>query len=296
MITGKIIKAISGFYYVHDGQKIWTCHALGVFRNLGIKPLVGDLCEVDIVDEDKAEGSLVKVFPRKNTLIRPAAANIDQALIVFAIRHPDPNFSLLDRFLVNMGKQDIPVVIYFNKADLDGENAGDVYRGIYEKAGYRVITGSTSREETIRLIREELKGKTTVLAGPSGAGKSSLTNRLYGKDSMEVGELSVKLKRGKQTTRHTEIFPVDRDTYVLDTPGFTSLYVDGVPSGELSRYYTEFSEASKECRFIGCSHVNEPSEICMVKREVKCGRIEGLRYDNYCIIYNEIKQNEKNRF
>ena len=296
MITGKIIKAISGFYYVHDGQKIWTCQALGVFRNLGIKPLVGDLCEVDIVDEEKAEGSLVKVFPRKNTLIRPAAANIDQALIVFAIRHPDPNFSLLDRFLVNMGKQDIPVVIYFNKADLDGENAGEVYRGIYEKAGYRVITGSTSREETIRLIREELKGKTTVLAGPSGAGKSSLTNRLYGKDSMEVGELSVKLKRGKQTTRHTEIFPVDRDTYVLDTPGFTSLYVDGVPSGELSRYYTEFSEASKECRFIGCSHVNEPSEICMVKREVKCGRIEPLRYENYCIIYNEIKQNEKNRF
>ena len=295
-MNGKIIKAISGFYYVHDGCQTWTCRALGVFRNLGIKPLVGDRVVVEAIDAEKSEGSLIKVLPRQNTLIRPALANIDQALIVFAIRHPDPNFSLLDRFLVNMGKQEIPVIIYFNKTDLDEKNEGEVYRAIYERAGYRVITGTTADDATIDEIRKELSGKTTVFAGPSGAGKSSLTNRLYEDAGMEVGELSVKLKRGKQTTRHTEIFPVNEDSYILDTPGFTSLFVDGVSSEELSRYYPEFSEASRECRFIGCSHVNEPSEICMVKREVKCGRISEVRYENYSIIYKEIKQNEKNRF
>ena len=293
MIEGKIIKAISGFYYVHDGIRVWTCHALGVFRNIGVKPLVGDNVCVEPVDPEKNEGSLVKVLTRENTLIRPAVANIDQALIVFAIREPDPNFSLLDRFLINMGKQDIPVVIYFNKADIDSENAGSRYREMYEKAGYRVICGSTSNESTIEEIRKELKGKTTVLAGPSGAGKSSLTNRLYKDAGMEVGELSVKLKRGKQTTRHTEIFPVDENSYVLDTPGFTSLYVEEVPSDELRHYYPEFSSAAAGCRFLGCSHVNEPSEICMVKREVKCGRIESVRYDSYSQIYKEVKQNEK---
>ena len=193
MTEGKIIKAISGFYYVHDGIRVWTCHALGVFRNIGVKPLVGDNVCVEPVDPEKNEGSLVKVLPRENTLIRPAVANIDQALIVFAIREPDPNFSLLDRFLINMGKQDIPVVIYFNKADIDSENAGSRYREMYEKAGYRVICGSTSNESTIEEIRKELKGKTTVLAGPSGAGKSSLTNRLYKDAGMEAGELSGKL-------------------------------------------------------------------------------------------------------
>ena len=293
MRQGKIIKAISGFYYVHDGERTWTCHALGVFRNIGIKPLVGDNVEIEVISEEKTEGSLVRVLPRKNSLIRPAAANIDQAMIVFAIRHPDPNFPLLDKFLINMGKQDIPVVIYFNKADLDETQAGKRYAETYEKAGYRVISGSTASDETIEEIRKELSGKTTVLAGPSGAGKSSLTNRLYAEAGMEVGELSVKLKRGKQTTRHTEIFPVEETSYILDTPGFTSLYVDGVASDVLSQYYPEFSGAAEGCRFIGCSHVNEPEEICMVKREVKCGKIDRVRYENYCLIYKEVKQNEK---
>ncbi|MDO4488754.1 MAG: ribosome small subunit-dependent GTPase A [Eubacteriales bacterium] len=293
MVNGKIIKAISGFYYVHDGKNTWTCRAKGVFRNIGIKPLVGDNVTVDIISEEKLEGNLVGVNERKSTLIRPAVANVTQALIVFAVREPDPNLGLLDRFLINMGKEGINTIIFFNKTDIDKDDAASRYKKTYEAAGYRVITGSTSYDETVSEIIEALDHNTTVLAGPSGAGKSSLTNRLNINAGMVVGELSEKLKRGKQTTRHTELFPVGNDGYVLDTPGFTSLYVTGVKSEDVSSYYEEFREPNESCKFVGCSHVNEPEQICMVKEFVKCGKIDKVRYESYCTIYREIKENEK---
>lgn len=291
-LQGKIIKAISGFYYVHSEGNVWTCKAKGVFRNLGIKPLVGDDVLFDAVGGGDYLGNLTKVLPRRNVLIRPATANIDQAMIVFAVKEPDPSFNLLDRFLVYMGMQDIPCVVYFNKTDLLDPETVSEYRSVYEKAGCTVITGSTRSDDTIREVKEALKGKTTVLAGPSGAGKSSLTNRIYEGAGMVVGELSQKIKRGKQTTRHTELFAMDEESFFLDTPGFTSLYVQGVPSDELRYYFHEFEEAGHSCRFNMCSHVNEPEELCQVKQEVKKGSISRIRYDDYCQIYKEVKENE----
>lgn len=292
-MTGKIIKAISGFYYIRSGSRIWTCRAKGVFRNIGIKPLVGDDVAFDTVFPDRLEGNLTGVLKRKNVLIRPQCANVDQALIVFAVREPDPSFNLLDRFLIHMGMQNIPTVIFFNKTDLDTEGNGAVYREIYEKAGYRVITGSTANDDTVSEVMTVLNGKTTVLAGPSGVGKSSLTNRLYEGAGMEVGELSEKIKRGKQTTRHTELFAMDDSSFLLDTPGFTSLYVEGVSSAELRDYFEEFQEPGRECRFNGCSHVNEPVGMCRVRQYVEEGRISRLRYDDYCQIYKEVKESER---
>ena len=205
-MEGKIIKAIAGFYYIHTPEAgVYACRARGIFRKEGIKPLVGDNVSFEVLDEEKKEGNLTALCPRKNLLIRPAVANIDQALIVFAVRDPDPNLNLLDRFLIYMGMQEIPVVIYFNKTDLDQKGEAEAYRRIYEAAGYRVILGSTYEDDGEK-IRQVLAHRPTVLAGPSGLGKSSLTNLLHAEERMEVGALSEKIRRGKQTTRHTELF------------------------------------------------------------------------------------------
>ena len=300
-MTGKIIKGIGGFYYIHaTDNRIYACRAVGIFRKLGIKPLVGDDVDFEVTDEKDLEGSLTAIHERRNILIRPAVANIDQAMIIFAVREPDPNLNLLDRFLVYMGMQHIPVVIYFNKADLDQSGLMARYRGIYEAAGYEVICGSTDDPETLQKIRTALKGRTTVMAGPSGVGKSSLTNRLFEGAHMEVGKLSQKIKRGKQTTRHTELIALkpgdgdlaDDEAYVLDTPGFTSLYVTGVASQDLEGYFEEFTPWIPDCRYVGCSHVNEGKSICGVRQAVGRGDISVERYENYCQIYGELKERE----
>ena len=292
-MTGKIIKAISGFYYIHTAEdRIYSCRAVGIFRKLGIKPLVGDDAEFEVLDTNTGEGSLTQIQQRRNVLIRPAVANIDQAMVVFAIREPDINLNLLDRFLVYMGMQDIPVIIYFNKADLNRDGLMERLTCIYENTGCRVICGSTSSDETVSEIREAMRGKTTVLAGPSGAGKSSLTNRLNDGVCMEVGELSARIKRGRQTTRHTELFTIDPDSYVLDTPGFTSLFVTGVEAGELGYYYPEFGRYTDSCRYTGCSHIYEAEGICAVRRAVASGDIPAERYESYRQIYEELKDKE----
>lgn len=293
-MEGKIIKAIAGFYYIHTEQgRVYACRARGIFRKDGLKPLVGDNAAFSVLDEEKGEGSLDAVLPRKNVLIRPAVANVDQALLVFALRDPEPNLNLLDRFLVYMGMQDIPVILYFNKTDLDQEGRAERYRGIYEAAGYQVLCGTTQSEETAARIRQVLSGKTTVLAGPSGVGKSSLTNLLHAEERMEVGALSEKIRRGKQTTRHTELFSLFGNAYLLDTPGFTSLTLPGLSEKELGAYYPEFQAPAAGCRFSGCQHVNEGQEICGVKQAVAEGVISQLRYENYLQIYGELKQNAK---
>ena len=204
-MTGKIIKGVGGFYYVHDRvSKVYECRARGVFRNLGIKPLVGDDVEIEILSG--TEGNVTKILPRKNALIRPAVANIDQAMVVFAAADPKPNRNLLDRFLVTMGYQGVPVVLCINKADLDQEEQARKLAEIYEKAGYEVLLISALHDEDLEQVRSRLHGKTTALAGPSGVGKSTLTNRIQPEASMETGAVSEKIRRGRHTTRHSELF------------------------------------------------------------------------------------------
>ncbi len=294
-MEGKIIKGIGGFYYIHTGRDvIYSCRAAGIFRKLKIKPLPGDNVSFEVTDEKDLEGSITAICERKNTLIRPAAANVDQAMVVFSAREPDPSLLLLDRFLIYMSQAKVPVIIYLNKTDLDLDGSTEKkFREIYENAGYPLISGSTESDDTIALIRKALKDKTTVLAGPSGVGKSSLTNKLCkSKDTMEVGELSKKIKRGKQTTRHTELFNIFKNTYILDTPGFASLYTSGIEHGELDKYFNEFKDYMGECRFSGCSHIKESDDICAVKRAVAKGLISRERYEDYCLIYDELKDGQ----
>lgn len=285
-MQGKIIKGIAGFYYVDTEQGEYTCKAKGKFRCGNSKPLIGDDVLIDIISEEKHEGNISAILPRRNELIRPATANIDQALVVFAAAKPEPNFNLLDRFLVMMQKQGIETIICFNKSDIVSDRELKLLEETYRKCGHRLLFISVLEQEGIDVVRKLLSGKTTVFAGPSGVGKSSLTNLLAPDANMETGELSAKIDRGKQTTRHTELIRLDSDTYICDTPGFSSLFVADMSKEELRDFFVEFEEYGQECRFLTCSHINEPD--CGVKSAVEQGIISRIRYDNYVLMYEEL--------
>lgn len=293
-MTGKIIKGIAGFYYVHDRvSRVYACRAKGIFRKRGIKPVVGDNVEFTVLDEAAGEGNIDEILPRRNELLRPLSANVDQALVVFAAARPEPNLNLLDRFLVMMQVRDIPAHICFNKVDAASEETLARYRSIYESAGYDVRLISVQENIGVDGIRELLRGKTTILAGPSGVGKSSLTNALQPEAAMETGSISEKIERGKHTTRHAELFCVEEDTYLMDTPGFSSMYLEELEAGQLKYYFPEFDGCEDGCRFgADCVHIGEP--VCGVKQAVQEKRIAASRYENYRMLYQELK--EKRRY
>ena len=291
-MQGKIIKGIAGFYYVHVVESaVYECKAKGVFRKEKIKPLVGDNVEIEVLDEETKTGNIVKILPRKNELIRPAVANIDQALVVFAVVKPNPHFNLLDRFLVMMESKQIPVVLCFNKEDIAKEPQIEELKAVYEKCGYPLIFVSAREIRNIEQVRTALKGKTTAIAGPSGVGKSSIINLLQPQANMETGEISDKIERGKHTTRHSELFSIDEDSYIMDTPGFSSLYVNDFEKEELKYYFPEFADYEGKCRFQGCVHVHEPD--CAVKEAVEKGKIHKVRYQDYLEIYEEMKNKRR---
>mgnify|MGYP004459923419 CR=1 FL=1 len=292
-MQGKIIKGIAGFYYIYaEDHEIYECKAKGIFRKDNQKPLVGDNVEIEVLDIQEKEGSVTAILPRRNSLIRPAVANVDQAFVIFAMENPKPNFMLLDRFLIMMEKQDIPAVVCFNKKDLADSSELEFLYETYTGCGYQVILSSTFLGDGLDEIRQVLKGKTTVVAGPSGVGKSSITNALQENVKMETGEISKKLKRGKHTTRHSQVIPVGEDTYLMDTPGFSSLYLTDMEEQELKDYFPEFRKYEGQCRFQGCRHIHEPG--CAVKEALENHKISSLRYEDYLGLYEELK--EKRRF
>jgi ribosome biogenesis GTPase len=290
-MQGKIIKGIAGFYYVYSDCEVYECKAKGSFRNQKVKPLVGDDVRITILDEEKKLGNIEELLPRTSELIRPAVANVDQALVVFAAASPEPNFNLLDRFLIMMEKQQVPTIICFNKLDLVEEEVFLKYQTIYEKSGYPVIGASTLKEHGMDTILNVLRGKTTTLAGPSGVGKSSIMNMLNPDAHMDIGDISQKIERGKHTTRHSEIIPIEEGTYLLDTPGFSSIYFYDMEPEELKLYYREFEEYEPVCRFGGCNHIGERD--CGVKNAVEQGEISAFRYENYQSFFQELKDKKK---
>ena len=293
MKQGKIVKGIAGFYYVSvAGSGIYECKAKGAFRQKKMKPLVGDNVSIDIIDEEEKKGNVVEILPRKNALVRPAVANVDQALVIFAGTSPKPNLNLLDRFLLMMEQQNVPTLICFNKEDLASEAELQELRDAYGTCGYPLFFVSARQQEGIEPLRAALEGKTTTVAGPSGVGKSSITNALQENVQMETGEISKKLKRGKHTTRHSQVIPVGHDTYLMDTPGFSSLYLTDIEEQELKAYFPEFRRYEEQCRFQGCRHIHEPD--CGVKAALAEHKISQLRYEDYLGLYNELK--EKRRF
>ena len=290
-MQGKIIRGIGGFYYINAGNSIYECKAKGSFRKDGIRPLVGDDCIIDILDEKNRLANIISILPRHSEIIRPAVANVDQAMIIFAISRPEPNFNLLDRFIIQISQKDLPCIIVINKMDLADDDQRREIEEAYVACGCKVVFTSVSNREGVEEIRKLIKGKTTTVAGPSGVGKSSMINLLQSAVKMQTGVLSDKIDRGKHTTRHSELIPIDEDTYILDTPGFSSLNLFDVSTDTLKDYYYEFEGYAAECRFLDCKHISEPD--CGVKKAVESGEVSRLRYENYLTLYRECKEKRK---
>ena len=291
-MEGKIIKGIAGFYYVHTPEnKVYECKAKGIFRKEKLKPLVGDNVEIKVLDEEKKTGTIETVQKRKNQLIRPAVSNVDQAVVIFAAAKPEPNLNLLDRFLISMEKQKIETIICFNKIDEASLEVLNQLEEIYCSCDYKVLFTSVTLDKGIDNLKKFLKNKTTVLAGPSGVGKSSLINLIQPEANMETGCISEKIQRGKHTTRHSELFFIDGNSYIMDTPGFSSLYIDDIEKEELKAYFSEFKEYETQCRFTGCVHIKEPN--CGVKEALEQKRISKIRYNNYVLLYEELKDKKR---
>ena len=292
-MQGKIIKGIAGFYYVSVVESgIYECKAKGIFRKDKIKPLVGDVVEITVLDRDEMTGNIVEILPRANELIRPAAANVDQAMVVFAVEDPKPNLLLLDRFLVMMECQGIDTIICFNKTDLASGKKIDELANIYKKCGYQVLLVSAKEQVSIDEIKKLLEGKTTVIAGPSGVGKSSLVNILQEEVQMATGATSKKLGRGKHTTRHSQLILINDKTFLMDTPGFSSLYPEDIEKEELKYYFREFHDYEGQCKFKPCTHIHEPQ--CAIIGAVGKHDISASRYRNYVALFDELK--EKRRY
>lgn len=285
MEKGIILKGIAGFYYVKTDDSLFECKARGKFKNRKLTPLVGD--RVLILPENEHKATIEEIEDRQTELLRPAVANVEQAVIVFAIQNPDPNRILLDKMTVLALSAGVEPVICFNKLDGDQKGAAKALKDTYELAGFKVILTSCKTGEGIETLKDLLKDTITVFAGPSGVGKSSLLNKLQKGLALKTGELSEKIKRGKHTTRHSELIPYEHGGWVVDTPGFTSLELDFLEAGALKEYFPEFEAEDCNCRFDDCVHINEPG--CGVIAAVDSFRISGQRYESYRYLYQEIK-------
>ncbi|MGL5650816.1 MAG: ribosome small subunit-dependent GTPase A [Paraclostridium sp.] len=292
MIEGIITKGIGGFYYIDTNQGVYECRARGIFRKEKITPLVGDNVKINIIDEENKKGVLEEIEDRDTELVRPPIANVNKAIIVFSIKNPNPNLSLLDRFIVLAERESLDIVIVLTKADLATDEELNKLKSIYETSGYKVIPVSNEAKTNIDKVKEELKGNIVVFAGPSGVGKSTLLNNIDSKFQLQTGEVSDKIKRGKHTTRHAELLKLECGGMVADTPGFSSLTLDDIEEGELKEYFIEFDEFSDGCKFGGrCMHENEP--ICGVKEGVNENKIAKERYESYLQLLKEKRQSKR---
>ena len=279
-MIGKIIKLTGGFYYIKSGDKVFETRARGNFRHTKVDPIVGD--DVEFKYEEKTLGYIEKVYPRKNMLTRPKVSNVDLALIVIPVLDPKYNLVIIDKTIIQAEYQGIDLAIIINKSDLDRSSAEELTK-IYKNSGFKTFMVS-NEDDNIEDLRDDLHGKTVALCGVSGAGKSTITSRILNKE-VEVGRVSEKTKRGKHTTRHTEILYND-DIYIFDTPGFSSLSLK-IEADDLKNYFREFKKFNN-CKFNNCNHIKEPK--CAVKDAVDRGEIEKSRYENYLYIYNELKE------
>ncbi len=290
MISGTIIKGIGGFYYIDTEHGVYECRARGIFRKEKLKPTVGDFVKISVLDEKNKKGSLDFIEPRKNMLIRPRVSNVEQAVIVFAAVSPNINVDLLDRFLILVAEQKLDVLICINKIDLDTEKNYESIKKIYETSGYKVICLSAEKGIGIEELKKELKNKISVFAGPSGVGKSSLINAVAPDLKLKTGEISAKIERGKHTTRHAELMQIEEHSYIVDSPGFTSLFLEHIPAEELQYYFKEFEPYLNGCRYTGCSHIHEPD--CEVKEHIG-EEIPNERYERYVNLYNELRKDRR---
>ena len=288
-MQGIIIGNVSNTYKIETTEKIYVAYARGKFKNRDIKPLVGDRVEIEVTDEEKNEAIIEEILPRNNEIKRPKIANIDQIVFIISTKNPKPDLLMLDKQLAYAEKIHVEPVIVVNKCDLK-----EIYESIkelYSKVGYKVIVTSAKQNIGINELKQVLRNKISVFSGNSGVGKSSIINALFDKEKTQEGEISKKNKKGKNTTTDTKLYKLEKDTYIADTPGFSSFEISEIESTELDKCFREFVPEIEKCEFVGCTHIKEKN--CGVKKAMQEGRIATERYERYCSMYDELKEKEK---
>lgn len=288
-MQGVIIGNVSNTYKIETTEKIYVAYARGKFKNRDIKPLVGDRVEIEVTDEEKNEAIIEEILPRNNEIKRPKIANIDQIIFIISTKNPKPDLLMLDKQLAYAEKIHVEPIIVVNKCDLK-----EIYKSIkelYSKVGYKVIVTSAKQNIGIDELKQVLQNKISVFSGNSGVGKSSIINALFDKEKTQEGEISKKNKKGKNTTTDTKLYKLEKDTYIADTPGFSSFEISEIESTELDKCFREFVPEIEKCEFVGCTHIKE--ENCGVKKAMQEGRVSTERYERYCSMYYELKEKEK---
>lgn len=288
-MQGIIIGNISNTYKIETKEKTYVAYARGKFKNQDIKPLVGDRVEIEVTDEEKSEAIIEKIGPRQNEIKRPKIANIDQIVFIISTKNPKPDLLMLDKQLAYAEKIGIEPIIVVNKCDL--KDIYEAIREVYSNAGYKVIVTSAKQNIGIDELKQQLQNKISVFSGNSGVGKSSIINALFNKEKTQEGEISKKNKKGKNTTTDTKLYKLEENTYIADTPGFSSFEISEIESTELDKCFREFVQEIEKCEFVGCTHIKE--ENCGVKKAIQDGKISTERYERYCTMYEELKEKEK---
>ena len=277
-MQGRIIGNIANNYKIMTESGEYSCYARGKFRNQETTPIVGDNVEILIINEEKREAIIEEIKERKNEIKRPKIANIDQIIFIISTKNPKPDLLMLDKQLAYANKIGIEAIIVINKMDLQ-ENYKKIQEE-YTNVGYKTIVTSAKEKIGIEEVKKSLKNKISVLSGNSGVGKSSIINAIYGFNKTEEGEISQKNKKGKNTTTDTKLYEIEKNTYVADTPGFSSFEINEIESIELDKCFLEFKNKIEKCEFVGCTHIKEQS--CGIKKAVKEGKIEQERYNRFC--------------
>lgn len=291
MQKGIIISNISNLYKVEVNGKIYDCNARGKFKNNEISPVAGDFVEIEIIDEEKKAGIINKIEERINYLKRPKMANLSQIILVLSMKLPKPDLELLDKQLAYAEYMNVKPVICLNKIDLEDEAVIDNIKEIYEKIGYKVIKTNAKNNAGVEELREVLKNKITAFSGNSGVGKSTLINSLLGENVTEEGLVSHKNKRGKNTTTQVKLYKIEENSYIADTPGFSTFDINEIKKEDLAKYFIEFRPYISECEYVDCSHIKE--ENCGVKKALEKGKISKERYERYIVLWTQIIEFEK---
>lgn len=292
MQKGIVISNISNLYQVEtENDKIYTCNVRGKIKLEELSPVAGDIVDIDIVDENKKVGVIEKIYERKVYIKRPKMANITQIMLVVSMKLPKPDLELLDKQLAYSEFFKIKPIIILNKIDLEQEEKIDMIYNLYTKIGYNVIKTEAKYDKGIEDIKKYLKNNITAFSGNSGVGKSTIINSIIGNRTAEEGDISKKNKRGKNTTTQVKLYKLEQDSYIADTPGFSTFEINEIDKDNLAKYFVEFEPYLKNCEYVDCSHIKEVN--CGIKKAVQQGMISEERYERYCKIVNKLEKKYK---